>query len=79
MGPHTGPGPAGALGGAIPIGREPAGYYDQELYARKIQAEDMKNAKTFLQQGPLMAAGIEKFELWRDDIMRAAHSVNLTE
>ena len=72
LGPRTGPEPAGVPGGAIPMGREPAGHYDQEFYARKMQAEDMKNAKTFLQQGPLTAAGIEKFEVWRDDIMRAA-------
>ena len=44
-----------------------------------MQAEDMKNAKQFLQQGLLTAAGIEKFDLWRDDIMRAARSVNLME
>ena len=43
-----------------------------------MQVEDMKNAKTFLQQGPLMAAGIEKFDLWKDDILRAIWSVNLT-
>ena len=39
----------------------------------------MKNAKTFLQQGPLMAAGIEKFDLWKKDILQATRSVNLTE
>ena len=44
-----------------------------------MQAEDMKNTKLFLQYGPLSAATIEKFDQWRDDIMRAAHSVNLTE
>ena len=36
----------------------------------------MKNAKTFLQQGPLMVAGIEKFDLCKEDILR---SVMLTE
>ena len=39
----------------------------------------MKNAKTFLQQGPLMAAGIEKFDLCKKDILRATRSVMLTE
>ena len=39
----------------------------------------MKNAKTFLQQGPLMAAGIEKFDLCKEDILRATRSVMLTE
>ena len=61
------------------MGREPAGQYDQAFCTRKMQAEDMKNAKTFLQQGPLTVAGIEKFDLWREDIMRATCSVNLTE
>ena len=44
-----------------------------------MQAEDMKNTKQFLQYGPHTAAGIEKFDQWREDIMRASHSVNLTE
>ena len=39
----------------------------------------MKNAKTFLQYGPLLAATIEIFDQWREDLMRAACSVNLTE
>ena len=61
------------------MGREPAGQYDQAFCSRKMQAEDMKNAKQFLQQGPLTAAGIENFDQWRADIMRATRSVNLTE
>ena len=76
LGPLAGPEPAGAVGGAA---RKPAGQYDQAFCTRKMQAEDMKNAKLFLQYGPLSAAMIEKFDQWRDDIMRAAHSVNLTE
>ena len=39
----------------------------------------MKNAKTFLQQGPLMAAGIEKFNLWKEHLLPAMRSVMLTE
>ena len=39
----------------------------------------MKNAKQFLQMGPLSAATIEQFDQWRDDILRAARSVNLME
>ena len=31
----------------------------------------MKNVKTFLQQGPLTTAGIEMFDLWKEDILRA--------
>ena len=38
----------------------------------------MKNTKTFLQQGPLMAAGIEKFHLWREDILQTTRSFNFT-
>ena len=44
-----------------------------------MQSDDMKNAKTFLQYGPLSAATIETFDQWREDLMRAARSVNLTE
>ena len=79
LGPLAGPGPAGAAGGAAPAGREPAGQYDQAFCTRKMQVKDMKNAKLFLQYGPLLAATIEKFDQWRDDIMRAACLVNLTE
>merc|ERR1712115_431268 len=71
--------PAGAAGGTGPAAREPAGQYDQAFCTRRMQAEDMKNAKLFLQYGPLSAAMIEKFDQWRDDIMRAAHSFNLME
>ena len=77
--PLAGPGPAGVAGGAAPARREPAGQYNQAFCSRKMQVEDMKNAKLFLQYGPLSAATIEKFDQWRDDIMRAACSVNLTE
>ena len=44
-----------------------------------MQAEDMKNTKQFLQLGLLSAATIEQFDQWRDDILRAACSVNLME
>ena len=70
--PLAGPDPAGAVRGAGPTAREPAGQYDQAFCARKMQAEDMKNAKLFLQYGPLSAATIEKFDQWRDDTMRVA-------
>ena len=78
-GAARGAGPTGAAGGAGPAAREPAGQYDQAFCTRRMQAEDMKNAKLFLQYGPLSAATIEKFDQWRDDIMRAARSVNLME
>ena len=72
-------GAPGAAGGAAPAGMEPAGQYDQAFCSRKMQAEDMKNAKQFLQMGPLSAATIEQFDQWRDDIARAARSINLTD
>ena len=64
LGPLAGAGPglAGAAGGAALAGREPAGQYDQAFCSRKMQAEDMKNAKQFLLHGPLTAAKIEKFD-----------------
>ena len=52
LGPTAGPGPAGAARGVAIVGREPAGQYPQEFCARRMQAEDMKNAKLFLQYGP---------------------------
>ena len=67
LGPLAGSEPAGAVGGAGPAAREPAGQYDQAFCARKMQ------------YGPLSAATIEKFDQWRDDIMRTVHSVNLME
>ena len=79
VGTLAGSEPAGAAGGAGPAAREPAGQYNQAFCTRRMQAEDMKNTKLFLQYGPLSAATIEKFDQWRDDIMRAARSVNLTE
>ena len=39
----------------------------------------MKNAKLFMQYGPLSAATIEKLDQGRENIMRAARLVNLTE
>merc|ERR1711867_226994 len=36
-------------------------------------------SKTFLHYGPLSAATLETFNQWREDIVRAARSVNLTE
>ena len=72
---------AGVRGRAINLEGNPgpARHYDLEYYARKMQAENMKNAKTFLEQGPLTVAGIENFDLWKKDILQAMRSVNLTE
>ena len=72
-------GATGAAGGVAPTGMEPAGRYDQAFCARKMQAEDMKNAKQFLQMGPLSTATIEQFDQWRDNITRAARLINLME
>ena len=82
LGPAVAPGAAGATGaagGGVPVGRELSGQCPPEFLARRMQSDDMKNTKTFLQYGPLSAATIETFDQWREDLMRAAHSVNLTE
>ena len=42
-----------------------------------MQADDMKNAKAFLQYEPLLASTLEKFDQWRDDIVKATRSVDL--
>ena len=36
--------------------------HDLDYWARKIQAEDMKNVKTFLQQGSLTTDGKKQFD-----------------
>ena len=82
LGPAVAPGAAraaGAAGGGATARRESAGQYPPEFLARRMQSDDMKNAKTFLQYGPLSAATIETFDQWREDLMRAARLVNLTE
>ena len=48
---------------------------DLQYWARKTQAEDLKNAKLFLQQGLLMAESLDNFDIWKEDIMRAMKSV----
>ena len=41
-------------------------------------AEDLKNAKLFLQQGVLTAETLDNIDLWKEDIVRAIKSVLLT-
>ena len=64
LGPMAGSGLGAtwAAGGAAATGMDPAGRYDQAFCTRKMQAEDMKNAKLFLQYGHLSAAIIEVFD-----------------
>ena len=45
---------------------------------RKTQAEDLKNARAFLQKDVLTAEGIEQFNTWKEDILRSIRSVMLT-
>ena len=47
------------------------GRYDQAYLAPKMQADDMKNAKAFLQYKALSASSLEKFDQWKDDILKA--------
>ena len=37
-------------------------------------AEDLKNAKLFLQQGVLIAETLDNFDLWKEDVVRAMKS-----
>ena len=65
LGPAVAPGAAGATGaagGGVSAGRELSGQYPPEYIARRMQSDDMKNAKTFLQYGPLSAATLETFD-----------------
>ena len=45
--------------------------FDPGHWKRKLQAEDMKNAKSFLQKGPLSTEDIEHFDTWKKDLIRA--------
>ena len=51
---------------------------DPQYWARKTMAEDLKNAKLFLQQGLLTADTPDNFDLWKEDIVRAVRLVSLT-
>ena len=53
--------------------------FDPGRWKRKIQAEDMKNAKAFLRKGPLSAEDIEHFDTWKQDLIRATEAVMLIE
>ena len=62
LGPAAAPGAAGTAGAAGEVataGRESAGQYPLEFLARRMQLDDMKNTKMFLQYDPLSAATIE--------------------
>ena len=60
--------------GANPEAARPA---ESQYLARKTQAEDLKNAKLFLQQGLLTAETLNNFDLWKEDTIRALKSVSL--
>ena len=76
MNPNT-----SALGGGGPgrgVNLEAMRPADPQYWARKTMAEDLKNAKLFLQQGVLMAETLDNFDLWKEDIVRAVKLVSLT-
>ena len=75
MGPTQEPAPTGAA--AVDY-EDRGGRYDQAYLARKMQADDMKNAKAFLQYKALSASSLEKFDRWKDDILKATRSVDLS-
>ena len=76
LGPAHGMEPAGAAA-AGPDHDDRGGRYNQAYLARKMQADDMKNAKAFLQYEALSASTLEKFDQWKDDIVKATRSVDL--
>ena len=53
--------------------------FDPGRWKRKIQAKDMKNAKTFLRKGPLSAEDIEHFDAWKQDLIWATEVAILSE
>ena len=55
----AGGGPANIVN---PRNGEEARQFDSEYWTRKTQAEDLKNAKVFLQRGLLSEEGIEHFD-----------------
>ena len=71
----TGGGPGNAVSA---VNGEVARQFNPEYWMRKTQAEDLKNAKAFLQRGLLSTEGIENFNTWKDDILRSVWSVLLT-
>ena len=52
---------------------------DSAYWMRKTQAEDLKNAKAFLQRGLLTTEGIDHFDAWKEDIIRAIRAALLNE
>ena len=76
MAPNTFVGAGGGPG--LGANTEVARPVDPQYCARNPQAEDLKNAKLFLQQGLLMAESLNNFDIWKEDIVRAMKSVSLT-
>ena len=62
---------AGQTGGVTATTEDRGGRYDQAYLERKMQADDLKNAKAFLQNDVLSAATLDKFEEWKEDIVKA--------
>ena len=48
---------------------EAARALDSAYWTRKTQAEDLKNAKAFLQRELLSTEGIDHFDAWKEDII----------
>ena len=63
--------------GAMTGSEDHGGRYDQAYLERKMQADDLRNAKTFLQKEVLSASMLNKFEEWKEDIIKATRSVDL--
>ena len=67
--------PPGQVIAAGPGGQ--GGRYDQAYLERKMQAEDLKNATSILQREVLSAETLDKFEEWKEDILKAVQTVDL--
>ena len=67
---------AGQTGGAAAL-EDRGGRYYQAYLERKMQADDLRNAKAFLQNEVLSAATLDKFKEWKEDIIKATLSVDL--
>ena len=76
MNPNTSAGAVGWPGGGVNL--KAMRLADPQYWLRKNMAEDLKNAKLFLQQGMLTAETLDNFDLWKEDIVRAVKLVSLT-
>ena len=71
------PAPRAGQAGGVAGPEDRGGRYDQAYLERKMQADDLRNAKSFLQNEVLSATTLDKFKEWKEDIIKATRSVDL--